>query len=72
MLVLVSVNACGTVNISNTFYEYEEYPLWRNGIRLHLDCMQKEGCGRTHVVFIEKPYYHEFQDKLTAFLSESI
>ena len=61
MLFMMSLDACGTININviadnkasysdektadveNISYEYKEFPIQRNGIRLHLDCMWEEG-----------------------------
>ncbi len=58
-------------------FSYEEYPLERNGIRLHLDCMKLQGTepGK-NILLIHGVTYssHEFdikfQEELIRFLEE--
>ena len=53
----------GSDNEQNTSYSYKEYPLIRNGIGLHLDCLQKDRSGPDkNILLIHGVTYssHEF------------
>ena len=72
-ILICSLAGCGSVNLSFRFdngdenksvsYSYEEYPLERNGVSLHLDCVRSEASQpRNNILLIHGVTYssHEF------------
>ena len=63
LLLLVAVMECSLALSEETVYSYEVFPLERNGIALHLDCMKTENSNPAkHILLIHGSTYssHEF------------
>ena len=60
ILILGLLSACGGGRtecegqqaVQNMTYSYEEYPLERNGVALHLDCVKEEGTEPEHSILL--------------------